>query len=103
MIAKAVNLEKVIGDFKKYTSKELMKNLLATDPNLAKLFTPKNGKLKIWQETNYPQLIETEKFFLIKFNYIRNNPVKKEYVLKPEYWKWSSVNPESEIKTDAFF
>jgi len=96
-IAKAPDLAQVLCDFKKFTSRELMKNMLATEPNVAELFTSKNGKQQIWQSTNYPQIIETEEFFRQKKSYIENNPVKKEYVERIEYWKYSSANPNSPL------
>jgi hypothetical protein len=34
---------------------------------------------------------------LQKINYIHENPVRKQYVQRPEDWEWSSANPESEI------
>ncbi|MCK4892138.1 MAG: hypothetical protein KAS78_05715 [Candidatus Pacebacteria bacterium] len=37
----------------------------------------KNTSFQIWQRENYPETIESEKFFLQKLNYIHNNPVKK--------------------------
>lgn len=90
----------LIRDFKKFTSKELKKNIHDTEPNLFKLFHDENGKFQLWQETNMPILIESEKVFMQKLIYIHNNPVKKNYVLKPEYWYWSSANPESPISLE---
>ena len=49
----------------------------------------KNTAFQIWQRENYPEIIESEKFFLQKINYIHNNPVKKCYVAKPEDWLYS--------------
>ena len=66
-----------------------------------KLFINKEtGKYNFWQINNCPKIIGTEKFSLQKVNYIYNNPVRKRYVERPEYWKWSSANPNSEIKTE---
>ncbi len=47
-----------------------------------------------------PKLIESEKFFLQKINYIHNNPVRKQYVADPSYWYWSSANPDGEINIE---
>jgi hypothetical protein len=49
-----------------------------------------------------PKLIETEDFFRNKLEYIYNNPVRKNYVMKPEDWYWSSANCICEIKIDDF-
>ena len=88
-----------VRDFKKFTSKELKKNILENEENILKLFLDERGNYQFWQKTNMPLLIENEKFFLQKLNYIHNNPVKKNYVERPEYWYWSSANPDCELKT----
>ena len=88
-----------LRDFKKFTSKQFRKSILETEPHVLQLFIQPNGMYQFWQETNLPILIETEKVFLQKLNYIHNNPVKKNYVQKPEYWYWSSANPSCELKT----
>lgn len=87
-----------IRDFKKFTSKELKKNILENEAHVLELFLNKDGNYQFWQKTNMPLLIETEKFFFQKLNYMYNNPVRKKYVEKPEYWYWSSVNPACELK-----
>ncbi len=51
----------------------------------------KNYDNQVWQRENYPELIESEKFYLQKAEYIHNNPVKKYYVEKPEDWIYSSA------------
>ena len=88
-----------VRDFKKWTSKELKNNLLKYEPEILKLFIS-NGKYNFWQNTNKPEIIENEKFFIQKLNYVLNNPVKKGYVEKAEYWKWSSANENSLIKIE---
>jgi len=47
----------------------------------------------IWQDNNYPELIETEKFLLQKMEYIRYNTARKRYIEKPECRLYSSTNP----------
>jgi len=90
-------LSQIISDFKKYTTREILK-LLQEDNrkyilNLIKnSFARKKGYQKqIWQRENYPEMIVSEEFYLQKANYIHENPVKKEYVLKPEEWVYSSA------------
>lgn len=96
-IASASNLSQVLCDFKKFTSREIMKNIAATEPNVLSLFPQKNGKTKFWQETNFPQQIYSEKFLRQKQEYIHNNPVRKQYVLKSEDWYWSSANTQQPL------
>ena len=80
-----------LKSYKSYTSHQLIKNLEETEPNVLRIFKFEDG-YHIWRHKNYPELIESEKFFFQKVNYIENNPVKKEYVYKPEDWKFSSAN-----------
>lgn len=90
-------LSQIISDFKKHTTQEILK-LLQEDNrkyifNLIKnSFARKKGyQNQIWQRENYPEIIVSEEFYLQKANYIHENPVKKEYVLKPEEWIYSSA------------
>jgi hypothetical protein len=89
-----------VRDFKKFTSKELKKNIEVTEPNVLKLFLNEKGIYQFWQATNMPILIESEKVALQKILYIQNNPVRKKYVEKPEYWYWSSANQGCELKVE---
>ena len=93
LIAKADNMLDFIRDFKTFTSKELKKNILETEPNILKLFE-ENGKYQFWQNTNMPELITSEAFYLIKAKYIEENPVKKAYIKRNEHWVYSSANKE---------
>ena len=93
-----------VRDFKTFTSKEIKKNILITESHILKLFEAGAGDYKFWQGTNMPELIETDKFYLTKAQYIENNPVRKGYVIKPEYWMHSSANQERPlIKLDKLF
>lgn len=89
-----------VRDFKKFTSKELKKNILATEPHVLKLFTNEKGEYHFWQPTNMPIMLESEKVFFQKLLYIHNNPVKKQYVSHPEHWIWSSAHPDCMIPID---
>lgn len=88
-----------VRDFKKFTTRELLKNIEQSEPSMLKLFTIEAGK-ELWQKTNMPELVETEKFFLQKLDYIQQNPVKRNYVARPEHWYWSSANKECDLKAD---
>lgn len=89
-----------IRDFKKFTAKKLKKNIIETESHVVKLFLDEKEEFHIWQPTNMPILIESEKVFVQKLNYIHYNPVRKTYVAKPEYWYWSSANPECEVQLE---
>lgn len=90
-IVSAPDLGAVLRDMKKFLSKEIQRNILATEPNIFPLFEDKHG-FSLWQKTNSPQLITSEKFFRQKAEYIHHNPVRKGYVHAPEDWKWSSAS-----------
>ena len=92
-----------VRDFKTFTSKELKRNILATEPNILKLFE-ENGKYQFWQKTNMPELIAKEEFYIIKANYIEQNPVRRGYVRESEVWVFSSANKdESLLELDSIY
>ncbi|MCK5475265.1 MAG: transposase [Candidatus Pacebacteria bacterium] len=101
LIASSSDMIAFVRDFKKFTSKEILKNIIATEPSILKLFQIGENKYEFWQKTNMPKQIESEKYFLQKVNYIQENPVRKQYVTDPAHWHWSSANPQSIIRTEA--
>lgn len=104
-------LEDMAASFKKFTTSQI-KILLEKDNRkyisalIKSSYSKKNGNtFQIWQRENYPEIVESEKFFLQKMNYIHNNPIKKGYILKPEDWIYSSarnylLDNDSLIKVD---
>jgi len=102
LIVHSTNIAGFIRDFKRYTSKKIIENIRKTEPNVLTLFQKENSQYQLWTKTNIPKKIESEKFFLQKLNYIHENPVRKSYVLKPEHWYWSSVNPDCELQSNCF-
>jgi len=107
-------LSQIISDFKKHTTREILKELEKDNRryilNLIKnsFSKKKDYRNQIWQRENYPEMIESEKFFWQKTKYIYNNPVKKEYVAKQENWFYSSarsriLNDSSIIQLDNPF
>ncbi len=93
---------KFINSFKSYTAQKIRENIQDTESQLLKLFKTEKGH-QIWQEKNYPEVIESEDFYLQKVEYIINNPVKKEYVYKSEEWKYTSANKIQLLKLDELF
>jgi len=51
-----------------------------------------NQKFKFWKSGNHAIELYNEKFVWDKINYIHNNPVEENFVLKPEHWIYSSVS-----------
>ena len=97
LIVRSPDMVGFLRDFKKFTSKELLRNIAESERNVLELFKVDDG-YRFWKSDNQPKIIESEKFFLQKVNYIHDNPVRKGYVLRQEFWKWSSANLESEIE-----
>ena len=100
LLVESPDVSGFLRDFKKHTSFELMKNMQKTEPTVAELFKGEGDKYSIWQKTNMPKLVETEKFFAQKKEYIEFNPVRKNYVELPEHWVHSSASSNSPIIID---
>ena len=101
IIASSPDMIAFVRDFKKFTSKEIQKNIIATEPNVLKLFNMGSGKYEFWERTNMPKMIKSEEYLFQKIRYIHTNPVRKQYVKNPEDWVWSSANNESTIKVES--
>jgi REP element-mobilizing transposase RayT len=100
MIVNAPDTAACLRDFKRHTAHEIRRNMEQKERGLVKLFMDTDGAFRLWKPDNKPRIIETERFFLQKLNYIHFNPVRKGYVAHPEYWLWSSANPLSPLKTE---
>lgn len=91
------SLVNILQSFKRHTT-SVCKDLISKDSRKyikalinTSYYKKDTNRFQLWQDYNYPIPIESEKFLLIKLNYIHNNPVKKQYVLKPEDWVYSSA------------
>jgi putative transposase len=100
-IVSGIDVIGFVRDFKRHTSKEIQKNIIATEPTVLKLFDLGNGTYEFWSRTNMPKMIANEGYLLQKIQYIHENPVRRQYVKNPEDWVWSSANPESEIIVES--
>ena len=85
-------------DFNTHTSREISSLLKEEKKQVGLLefhksaeFDGRGNIYKVWKEGFHPITIESEDFFLRKLEYIHDNPVRKGYVEKPEYWKYSSA------------
>ena len=116
--AKNNNLSTVIGSFKKYTSRELIKMIktlpesrreclpaLRLQAGLLPIFktagenNPRNKKFQIWQQNNHAEEVYSPKFTLCKIKYIHNNPVEEGIVSKPEDYLYSSAKDYAGMKS----
>lgn len=95
----------VLRDFKTFTSKRLVE-LIRDHPQesrkewLLQMFhrhgqrNPMNKDNQLWQNTNHPIALETERSFEQSESYIHENPVVAGLVTTPEAYVWSSANPD---------
>jgi hypothetical protein len=94
--------EQILGDFKRFTSKFIVKaiienpkesrkeQLLALFKNAANKSSNVND-YQFWQHDNHPIEIWSNKVISQKIRYIHNNPVKGGLVFKPEDYRYSSA------------
>ncbi len=92
----------IMRDFKKFTSKKIIE-ILKDDEKESRRewmldrfrFVGKNdNKIKnfrIWQDGYYPELIYSLDFYHQKLDYIHNNPVRQEFVIRQEDYLYSSA------------
>ena len=98
----------LVRDFKKYTSKQIIKFL--NDPNESRRdwlkvvfkyhakYNKRNSVFQIWTQDNKPKQIMHPKFARTKLNYIHMNPVVQGIVEKEEDYIYSSARNYLDIK-----
>ena len=94
---------KLIKELKTFTSKKLQE-LIASNPQesrkewllwMMEQAGLKNSNVKnrqFWQQNNKPIELWSSEVIQQKLDYIHNNPVESGFVIKPEYWKYSSAS-----------
>ena len=106
------DLSKIMEEFKRYTSKLLLKQLRQDKKSyLIEAFTilnPKKEKHMVWEEGFRGLGIRSQRVFDIKMNYIHNNPLRRGLVAKPEDYLYSSYrnyycDDNSIIELDPLF
>ena len=92
------DISKAVQDLKKYTAKQILEILEHDSRRWIKLlmkFFKKPHKTKsifqFWEEGSHPELIQGQKMFNQKVEYIHNNPVKRGLVLEDKDWYYSSA------------
>ena len=99
--AKNENLPDVLRDFKRHTASKIIKathgshesrnNWLLKRFEFASRKNSRDGFYQFWQHDNHAEVINTNKFFMQKLNYIHMNPVRAGWVDRPEDWLYSSM------------
>ena len=107
--AKNDNLSSVIGDFKKFTSREMIKKISLPQESrrnwmlpvfkLAGESNPRNKFFQVWQQDNHAEEVYSPSFSKCKIDYIHNNPVKEGFVQRPEDFLYSSARDYAGMKS----
>ncbi len=95
-------LSNIMRDMKSFTSTSLKKAITKNPRESRKKWMLKmmkeagsnnnnNKGFQFWQQNNHPLILNTNKLFEQKLNYIHNNPVKAGIVDKPEDYLYSSA------------
>jgi len=100
--AKNNDLSSILRDFKKFTSKQIIKAIRENTKESRKdwmlaIFkkageaSSRNTEFQFWRQDNRPIEVYSPKFVFQKLNYIHNNPVEAGIVEKPEHYLYSSA------------
>ncbi len=100
--AKNGDLSDVLRDFKKYTSKQIVKAIEDNKQEsrrdwMLRIFreegekNSRNRNYQFWRQDNQPQELYSAAFICQKINYIHQNPVEAGIVEKPEHYLYSSA------------
>lgn len=101
--AKEGNHSDILRDFKKFTSKQIMRAIEENNHEsrrewMLNIFrqqgqqNSRNSKYQFWRQDNQPQELYSPAFIFQKINYIHNNPVEAGIVEKAQDYLYSSAN-----------
>ena len=101
-------LSDIIRDFKKFTSKRIIKEILTNQIEsrqewMLKLFkyyakfNKNNTTYQLWKRDNHPVELVSNEWISSRINYIHQNPVRAGYVFKPENYVYSSASNYLEL------
>jgi len=107
--AKENNLSDILRDFKKFTSKQIIKAIQDNEHESRKewmleIFTKageansRNSEYQFWRQDNHPIELYSSAFVFQKLSYIHNNPVEAGIVDKPEEYLYSSARDYKHTK-----
>jgi putative transposase len=101
IISSENKLSDILRDFKKHTSKEIIKTIEQIHESrkgwILDLFREVADHLKrvksykVWQDGNHPEILTSAKFTRQKLDYLHDNPVMDEIVDEPEEYRFSSA------------
>jgi putative transposase len=96
------DLSDILRDFKKFTSKQIIKAIQDNEHEsrrewMLNIFkqageaNSRNSDFQFWRQDNQPKELYSPAFVFQKLNYIHNNPVEAGIVDKPEEYLYSSA------------
>ncbi len=105
--AKNNNISDILGDFKKFTSKQIFRAIQDNPQESRKDWmlevflksgakNSRNKTYQFWQQDNHPIELITTNFTQQKLDYIHNNPVEAGIVEKADEYLYSSAKDYSE-------
>jgi REP element-mobilizing transposase RayT len=113
MLCKATDgciLSDVIRDFKKFTSKKIIKTIIDEPESRREWMLTyfkkacehlkKEQTYKVWQDGYHAEIIYSNTFIKQKVDYIHNNPVKDKIVACPEDYYFSSARNYAGLDND---
>jgi len=97
------NLSSIVRDFKKFTTKEIVKLILTSNIEsrqewmlrLLKYYSKYNSsniKYQMWKNDNHPVELFSDMWISRRINYIHQNPVRAGIVRNPEDYLYSSAS-----------
>ena len=103
------DLSGTLRDFKKFTSKKIIKTIINNDHESRKSWmldifrqagrtNSRNDEYQFWRQDNRPKECYSAVFTVQKLNYIHNNPVEAGIVSAPEEYLYSSARDYYEGK-----
>lgn len=100
------NLSQTICDFKKFTSKKIVEQIIKNNPEDPMLVAFKkqasthsrNENYQFWMQKSHPIELYSNKFIKQKVDYIHNNPVKAGVVDNPEDYLFSSARNYADME-----
>ena len=108
-VAEGLKPENILGDFKRYTSKEVVKAIQENPKESRKEFLLEHfekagakasnvSKYQFWRHDNKPIELWSNKVIKEKVDYVHNNPVEEGYVYRAEEYVYSSAIDYAEGK-----
>jgi len=98
---KSYSARKIIDSFKMDQHSRWLKRMKRVKPAYKN-----DQEFQFWEESYHPKQVVGDEMMMQKINYIHQNPVKRGYVDKPEYWRYSSarnyLGEEGLIPVDIF-